>query len=66
MELQEVQPVTLQVRQPGMAPQGMHCVWFRNMPELHWQTPDDKVKLAAVSQVVHDVALVHLKHPISH
>lgn len=65
-ELHDVQPVDVQVRHPGMAPHGTHWAWFKNIPELHWQMPDTRLKLAAVSQVVHDVALVHIKHPISH
>jgi hypothetical protein len=31
-ELQDVQPVEVQVRHPGMAPQGTHWVEFKNIP----------------------------------
>lgn len=63
---QLVHPIVLQVRHPGMAPQGIHNIPFRNRPFLHKQMVENIVKLLVVSQMRQTDELSQDKHPMGH
>jgi hypothetical protein len=63
---QLVQPIVLQVRHPGMDPQGTQDNALRNNPLLQRHIVENIVKLLVVSQIRHTDELLHYRHPIGH
>ena len=58
-----MQPDIVQVKHPGIDPQGMHTELFRNRPALHRQEFPTKEKSEAMLQTVQTAREVQRTHP---